>query len=236
MTDKEINRTESDRLIQTHLTRRDFEKARELIASRLDEDGEHADPYYWQGIWHYYQGQIGPTIENLKKCLEIDPKHTDAAICLSVLYNDIGKYDQGKLVFEKANQSVIHRRPGQGKEIDRKFSVKHMEMADLYFRYRRFDEAIEEYTKAILLDEDMVECKIRRAKSFAKKGYISRAIQELQEIKNESPELLTARIQLGLLHYSQGDLLEAELEWESVLDLDPKHREAQAYLEMVQKK
>jgi hypothetical protein len=41
-----------------------------------------------------------------------------------------------------------------------------------------------------------------------------------------------ARIQLGLLHYSQGNVLDAELEWEHVTDVEAGNREAQAYLEM----
>ena len=57
-------------------------------------------------------------------------------------------------------------------------------------------------------------------------------MQELEQLKNETPAYTPARIQLGLLHYSQGNQLDAELEWESVLNIDASHREARAYLEM----
>ncbi len=86
--------------------------------------------------------------------------------------------------------------------------------------------------KAALLDPTTFEIRIRLAKAYAKKGFLTRAMQELQSLKHEHPEYAPARIQLGLLHYSQGNVLDAELEWEGVAELEPGNREAQAYLEM----
>jgi len=222
--------------IQEWIKKREFDRASEEINRRMIDDPENADFYYLKGLNEYFQGKIGPTLQHLRKALEIDPKHTDSAICLSVLYNDIGKYDEARLVFEQANHSVSipHSRNDRG--IDQKFSIKHLELADLYFRYRRYDESIQEYSKAIALDPSQLEIRIRLAKAYAKKGFISRAIQELQRMKTENSMYIPARLQLGLLHYSQGEILEAELEWESVLELDQKNREAKAYLEMIQQK
>jgi tetratricopeptide (TPR) repeat protein len=153
-----------------------------------------------------------------------------------VILNDIGRYSEAKKIFEQANQSVFLKQVGDDLQIDRRFAVKHFELGDLYFRYRRFDEAIEEYNKAILLDPATADMRIKRAKAFAKKGFITRAIQDLQQLKSERPSDLAVRIQLGLLHYSQGNALDAELEWESVTEMDPVHREAIAYLELLKKK
>lgn len=221
-----------DREIQDLLSNRNFSQAEKLIQIKLKKDPEDADGYYLLGVWHYFQGRLGETVENLRKALELDAHHTDAAICLAVLFNDVGKYDDAKKVFEQANQSVAHKHTGDDLGIDRKFAVKHLELADLYFRYKRYDEAIEEYGKAALLDPTALDIRIRRAKAFAKKGFLTRSMQELQQIKNEMPHCIPARIQLGLLHYSQGNILDAELEWEGVTDIQPTHREAIAYLEM----
>jgi tetratricopeptide (TPR) repeat protein len=225
----------TDREIQELLQHREFAKAEPLIRERLAAEPANADPYYLMGVLHYFQGRFAPTVENLRKALSLDPQHTDAAICLSVLYNDIGKYDEAKRVFEQANQSVAHKRTGDDLGIDRKFAVKHMELADLYFRYRRYDDSIEEYAKAALLDPVTLEIRIRLAKAYAKKGFLTRAMQELQQLKREHPEYTPARIQLGLLHYSQGNVLDAELEWEGVAEVDPANREAHAYLEMAKR-
>jgi tetratricopeptide (TPR) repeat protein len=222
----------NDQEIQDLLSRKEFGKAESLIRDRLRDEPDSADAFYLMGVFHYFQGHLGPTVENLRRALQLDPQHTDAAICLSVLFNDIGKYDDAKRVFEQANQSVAHKRTGDDLGIDRKFAVKHMELADLYFRYRRYDESIEEYAKAAMLDPTTLEIRIRLAKAYAKKGFLTRAMQELQQLKHEHPHYTPSRIQLGLLHYSQGNILDAELEWEGVADVDPTNREARAYLEM----
>ncbi|MCC7440156.1 MAG: tetratricopeptide repeat protein [Bdellovibrionales bacterium] len=223
----------SDRQIQELLNRRDFANAEHLIRQRMTAQPADADAHYFLGVSSYFQGQIGRAIESLRKALNFDPQHTDAAVCLSVLLNDIGKYDDAKGVFDQANQSISAKRAVGTPEIERKFAVKHLELADLYLRYRRYDEAIEEYGKAASLDPADPEIRIRRAKALAKKGFVTRAIQELQQLRAESSSYPPARIQLGLLHYSQGNVLDAELEWEAVLEAEPTHREALAYLEMI---
>lgn len=228
---KDIERTE-EKKIRALLSQRKFEKADPLIHSLIKEDPENAHAYYLKGTSHYFKNEIGKAIESLERSVELDPKHTDSSVCLSVIYNDIGKYEEANSVFEKANQSVIHTHVGADREIDRKFSKKHFELADLYFRYRRYDEAVEEYNKAAMLDPEDFEVRIRRAKVFVKKGFISRAVQDLQELKTEHPRETAIRIQLGLIHYQQKNILDAELEWEGVLDIDPDHSEAKSYLQM----
>jgi tetratricopeptide (TPR) repeat protein len=221
-----------ERRIQTLLNGRRFQEAEALIGEFEREQPHSADVPYFKGVSLYFQGKLGASADLLKESLRRDPQHTDAAICLSVLFNDVGKYDEAKRVFEQANHSVVHQGAGVDSEIDRKFAVKHMEIADLYFRYRRYSEAIEEYGKAAALDPSALDVRIRRAKAWAKKGFLTRAMQELQQLKHEHPRFTPARIQLGLLHYSQGNILDADLEWEGILDIDPTHREAKAYLEM----
>jgi tetratricopeptide (TPR) repeat protein len=222
--------------IQRKLQSKHFQEASVLIEQNLLMEPDNADFFYLRGLLRSYQGKLVESIDDLKKALYYEPKHTDAAVCLSVILNDIGRYDEAKKIFEQANQSVFLKQIGDDEQIDRRFAVKHFEMGDLYFRYRRFDEAIEEYNKAIQLDPTTAEMRIKRAKAFAKKGFITRAIQDLQQLKGERPTDLAVRIQLGLLHYSQGNALDAELEWESVLEMEPVHREAIAYIELLKSK
>jgi tetratricopeptide (TPR) repeat protein len=224
-----------DRRIQDHLNRKDFGRAESMIREKLGREPGSADGHYLMGVLRYFQGSVGPTITSLKKALELDPRHTDAAICLSVLLNDLGKYDDAKKIFDQANQSVVHRREGVVSGVDQKFAVKHLELGDLYFRYRRYEESIEEYSKAALLNPTHFETRIRRAKAYARKGFVSRALQDLQALKHDHPDYAPARIHLGLLHYSQGNLIDAELEWEEVTRRQPEHPEAIAYLTMIRR-
>jgi tetratricopeptide (TPR) repeat protein len=225
----------SDQNIQDLISGHKFDEAEAAIRSRLSKAPSSADSHYLLGVMYYFKGDLRETVRSLRESLRLEPRHTDAAICLSVLLNDIGRYDEAKNVFEVANRSVATKRMGDDFEVDHKFAVKHLEIADLYFRYRRYDEAIEEYTKAAALDPFTLDIRIRLAKAYAKKGFVTRAIQELQQLKAENPRYIPARLQLGLFHYSQKNVLEAELEWESVLSVEPGNREALSYIEMAKR-
>ena len=134
-----------------------------------------------------------------------------------MIYNDIGKYDDAKKIFHVANQALQLKRPGADYSLDRKFALKHIELGDLYFKYHRYDEALEDYAKAISLDPALLEVRIKIAKSFAKKGFTTRSIQELTQLRKEHPEYVQARIQLGLMYFSLGNIIDAQLEWENAL-------------------
>jgi tetratricopeptide (TPR) repeat protein len=185
-----------------------------------------------QGLAYYMDGKVQKSIECFKNILQLDPKNIDAAICLSVAYNDIGLYEEAKNIYKIANQSLYLKKPGSDKLLDSRFSLKHIELGDLYFKFHRYDEALQEYSKALLLDPTHLQIRIKIAKVYARKGFTSRALQELQTLAYENPDFLEARIQLGLLHYSTGNIIDAQIEWERVLKEDPNNIEVFQYLEM----
>ena len=221
--------------IHLKIKERNYAEADSLILRGIKLEPDNADLYYMRGLLRSYQGRLTQSIDDLKNCLKTDPKHTDAAVCLSIILNDIGHYDEAKKIFEQANKSVFLKQVGDDTQVDQKFAVKHFELADLYFRHRRFDEAIDEYNKAIILDPSNTETRVKRAKAFAKKGFLTRAIQDLQQLKVERPQSTMVGVQLGLLHYSQGNVLDAQIEWDAVLENDPVNREAIAYLDLLKK-
>jgi tetratricopeptide (TPR) repeat protein len=104
----------------------------------------------------------------------------------------------------------------------------------MYFSYQRYDEALFEYNKALALDSDNIEIRLKIARVYSKKGYLSKAFEELRSLKSESPNYLPARMALGLLHYSQGNIIEAQSEWQMVLAKDPNYSEAQMYMQLSQ--
>ncbi len=201
----------------------------------INQNENSAEAYFNLANIFHIQGQLGKAIKSFKKTLELDPNHTDAAISLSVIYNDIGKYDEAKIIFERANER-IKKRNSSGTtgdvHINKKFSLKHYELGELYFSYNRFDEALFEYNKVVSLDPENIEVRIKMAKTLAKKGFTSRAFDELRKIKNEYPSYVPARIAMGVLYYANGNIVEAQTEWQRVLAKDPYNKEAAMYLNL----
>ncbi len=210
-------------------------KTASLFLNEVIEQNPNATEafFYLANIFHI-RGELGKAIKAFQRVLELDPHHTDALISLSVIYNDIGKYDDAKVIFEKANNQVkTNQHQGiSDPHLNKKFSLKHYEIAEMYLSYGRADEALFEYNKASTLDPDNLEIRIKVAKTYAKKGFTSKAFEELKRLKNEFPAYMPARIALGLLYYGNGNIIEAQAEWQNVLSRDPNHSDAIMYLQL----
>ena len=216
--------------------KQEYKKAQVVLNEIIESDDRNVDALFLLANIFHINGEIGKAIKAFTKVLNLSPEHTDAAISLSVLYNDIGQYEEAKKVFDTANERVKGKNKGSGltedKHINKKFASKHYEIADLYLSYNRYDEALFEFNKVIGLDPENLEARIKIAKVYAKKGFIAKAIEELRNLKNEEPSYAPARIALGVIHYGNGNVLEAQAEWEKVLIKDPFHAEASMYMNL----
>lgn len=218
-----------------HLEQNDSKSAVSCLNEVLLLDPKNCEALFMMANCCHQQGQIGKAINLFNQVLSIQPDHTDAAISLSVLYNDIGKYDKAQAIFDRANEKVKSGSKNLGIQephINKKFAYKHFELGDLYMTYNRFDEALFEYNKAMGLDPQNLDLRVKIAKAYAKKGYVSKSFDELKKLKNEHPGFLDARISLGILYYANNKVLEAQNEWKGVLARDGRNEQAKMYLNL----
>lgn len=192
-----------------------------------------SESYFSIGNIFHIQGQLGKAVKAFNQALVIDPDHTDAAICLSVILNDIGRYDDAKKIFDRANSRIKNAEVGvEDPHINKKFSAKHFEVAEMYFSYSRYDEALIEYNKASALTPENFDIKMKVAKVYSKKGFTGKAFEVLRQLRSESPNYIPARVALGLLHYGRGNTIEAQSEWQNALKKEPKNEEVLMYLNL----
>lgn len=236
---KSLQRSEDYRRAKELFEKREYKKAQLLLSDIIETESDDKEllsrVFFLMGNIFHIKGEVGKAIKAFNKCLSLDPSHTDAAISLSVLYNDIGQYEEATRIFETANKRV---KSGQSEDfledghINKKFAAKHFELAEMYFTYNRLDEALFEYTKVRNLDPTNFEVRIKIAKTYAKKGFINKSFDELKSLALEEPNYTPARIALGVLYYGNGKILEAQSEWEKVLVKDPRNEEALMYLNL----
>ena len=213
----------------------EFKKAQALFIEALEKNSKSVEAHFFLGNIFYRFGELGSGIKSFRKALELDPTHTDAAISLSIIYNDIGKYDEGKKIFDQASEHIKKRSAESSfddKHLNKKFSQKHFELAELYLSYNRLDEALFEYRKATTLDPENLETRVKAAKVLSKKGFIGKAFEELRKIKTENPHYVPARMALGILHYGNGNVIEAVGEWEKAVTIDPTNKDIELYLQI----
>ncbi len=216
--------------------KKEFDRAQFVFSEIIDMSDKNAEAFFYLANIFHMKGEIGKAIKAFTKVLSLDPGHTDASISLSVLYNDIGHYEAGQKVFNQASERVksTNSSTPDDQHVNKKFALKHLELADLYLSYNRFDEALFEYEKVIVLDPDNYESRIKVAKVYAKRGFTSKALEELKKLLNEKPAYMPARLALGVLYYGMGRVIEAQSEWEKVVSREPFNAEAKMYLNLSQ--
>lgn len=226
---KEENIKKASELIQ----KKKYAEAIDALMENIKINASDAESSFALANVFHLKGEIGKAIKMFQKVLQLNPNHTDASISLSVLLNDIGKYEEAQKVFEVANRRVKRSDLQVSDDhINRKFSLKHLELAEMYASYSRLDEALYEYRKAYQLDTENFELRIKIAKLYSKKGFTAKAFEELKKLRNEHPNYNPARMALGLLFFEKGNIIEARSQWHSILTTDPSNQEARMYLRL----
>lgn len=195
---------------------------------------KEAEIFQMLGTIYYDQGKFNKAIRAFRRALEIDPAFTDASVGLSIILNDLGRYDEGKKVFEEAKTMLAQRASEGDPYVNEKLSIKHDELGEMYSHYGRFNEAIEQYFKALNLSRRKPELTMKIAECYVKLEEYQKAIKFLRELCFEHPDFHGARLRLGKIYYDSHQVPEAVEQWESVLRRDPENKQARDYLRLAQ--
>jgi tetratricopeptide (TPR) repeat protein len=210
-----------------------YKMAESMLAQLLTKPQRNPEIHQMLGTIYYDQGKFNKAIKSFQRALELDPTYTDASVGLSIILNDIGRYDEGKKVFDDAKKLLELRSNRPDPYIDEKIANKHEELADLYFQYKKFPEALEQLLKAQKLSARRAEITMRMAEVYVQMGNNERAIKDLKNLVVEYPQFLPAKNKLGVILYNEGRTREAADQWESVLMRDPQNPEALRYLKQL---
>ncbi|MFZ4403605.1 MAG: tetratricopeptide repeat protein [Pseudobdellovibrionaceae bacterium] len=211
-----------------------YKMAEPVLQQLLLQNTRNPEVYQMLATIFYDKGQFSKAIKTFKRALEIDPTYTDASVGLSIILNDLGKYDEGKKVFLEAQGQLEKRTGKQDPFLDEKLASKHEEIADLYYQYKRYAEALEQLFKAQKLSTRKAEITMRIAEAYVQLGQQDRAIKDLKGLVREYPQYVPARIKLGVIYYNMNRIAEATDQWEAVLIRDPNHPEALRNIKMAQ--
>ena len=142
-----------------------------------------------------------------------------------------GKYGEGKRVFEEA-YALMKQKDSSGSEpyVNEKLAQKHEELADLYFLYKRFEEALENYNRAADFSKHHIKYKLKAVDSLISMKLLSRALREAEAVEAKNPYHVDLLLKIAQIHYQLGSHSKAEEYWEKVLSQDPKNDEAKSHL------
>lgn len=208
--------------------------AKDLLQD-LDSAGEStAEIQYLLGTIYHRENNLAEAVEKFKRALQMDSNFTDAAISLSIIYNDTGHYQEGKQIFEQAEKSALNKSGSVNPSIvlSREIASRHVELGDLYRKLQRFDEAANEYLKASRVDPENIDSRILLAKTHGQRGQMKIAQQELEKLCQEHPDHVPARVHLALLYYAVGNVVDAQIELQEAQMKDPNNSQVRMYLDM----
>ena len=211
-----------------------YSSAEPLLNQLILKGSKDREVFHMLGTIYYDQGKFNKAIRSFRRALEIDPAFTDASVGLSIILNDLGRYDEGKKVFEEA-RALLNR--GASKEdpyINERLALKHDELGELYFRHQRYNEGLEQYYKALNLSTRKPELTMKVIECYIRMGDTHKAMKDLRSLCLEYPAFSTARLKLGVILYESGDVAGAVEEWEAVLARQADHAEARRLLSLAQ--
>src|ERR1700733_2168941 len=128
-----------------------YSQAEPLLNQLILKNSKSPEIFHMLGTIYYDQGKFNKAIRGFKRALELEPTYTDASVGLSIILNDIGRYDEGRKVFEEARELLDKSSATEDPYINEKFSIKHDELGEMYFQHTRYKEALEQYYKSLSL-------------------------------------------------------------------------------------
>lgn len=209
-----------------------YTQAEPLLQQALLKNNKEPEIFQMLATIYYDRGKFNKAIKTFKRALEIDPSYTDASVGLSIVLNDLGRYEEGQEVFETA-QKVLDKQKKKGDPfIDKLLAQKHEELGDIYFDNKRYKEAAYEFSKARDLSEAKIDVSLKMVEALIRDGHPIEAVKQLRQMVTDYPECLTARQKLGQIYYDAGRVVDAVETWESILLHDPNNAVAKTSLQL----
>ena len=219
-----------------------LDEAERLFLNLQDRNPQgYADIHNRLGIIYFQKGLLERAAQHLESALALNPNYTEAALNLVVAYNEMRRFEDAEKVFAKAAQVVKSAGPHLDPFVLGKLANEHKKLGDAYYELGKYPEAIGEYEKALRLCPHFVDILTKigialfEQRALLEQKSLEEAIQYFLKAKEINPQYLPASIHLGIAYFSRGDVDLAVREWKSVLQIDPTHRGAQAYLAMAKK-
>ena len=210
-----------------------YQIAEPILERLLQKGSKNPEVLQMLATIYYDRGQFNKAIQTFKKALELDPAYTDASVGLSIILNDLGKYEEGKKVFIDA-QERLDKKTSVRTDLhaNERLAGKHEELADLYSQYNRYTEALEQLQRAYKLTKRKSELIVRMADTLVQLGLIHQAVRDLRKLLHEQPLFIPARLKLGMILYNSNNIAEAVEQWETILTKDPHNSEASRHIRM----
>lgn len=231
--DGKMNEQVKQRLVlgREHYGKREFDKAEHLLRLVLQEEDRFADVHDMLGVIAHANGNFIAAERHFERALEINPSYTEAALNLAVTYNDRGKYEKAREIYERI-QTRHAQTSGLDPFVRGKIANMHADLGQAYQDAGLVREAIAELERATALCPQFPDLQTKLGTLLRETDDLPGARLRYEAALSVRPGYTPARIQLGVTLLALGERTLAEEHWKGVLEDEPDNAQAKMYLRM----
>lgn len=199
----------------------------------IKEKQTFADVYNMLGLLYYSKSRFEDAITAFKQALRLNPNYTEAGLNLTIVYNELGRYGESAGVYEKAQEGKKDTEYYLDPYIRGKLANMHAELGKIYKDLSHYNDAAEEYIKALKLRPEFVDVRVNLGIVYRDNKELDASKREFEEALKINPTFPDAIIQLGLTYYMMEQFDNAKREWLKVLNLRPGDKMAKMYMNLL---
>jgi len=192
----------------TFLKIHDYEKALEDCNLAIDIAPNYYLPYTTRGNIYLSQDENFKAIKDFNKALELSPFDLNTVLSKSRAYQESGNPEKSEEMFKDLIE----------KGVDTKYWYH--ALAEVYNTMEKYELAIENLTKAILLDNTFLDAYITRARSKSSIDDIDGAIKDLDYVLNIDIANIGALFEKAMIYSRNGEYEKSNQEYLKIIDIN----------------
>lgn len=212
------------------LKKRQYSAAQKILQKGLLEVEKSAKAYHLLGLALYHQGFFQAALNQLQKACVMEGSEPEYLLNLSIVLNELGRYQEGKKAYDKALHLKHQSREQNWKE---EISQKHRQTAETYLKKNQLKPALAEYIKGSKFHPNP-EVQLQIACLLWRLNQKQSAEKYLNNFIRLHPKNIKARLLLAEWYFENKQIPQAVNEWESILKQEPQNQEAMSCLLKVQ--
>ncbi len=209
----------------------DCARSERQLLDALAAGATYPDIHYALGLIDHQRGRYRQAVERFGQAVALNPDYTEAFLSLSITLNDMGRYDEARVAYNRAAEILSRQGGSPGENLFRgRIANLHKELGELYLALGQHDDAIREFRNALSVAPGYPDLRIRLVKALREAGRTGEARNEVEAFLAEAPGDDRGLLQQGILHFLAGEKSRARRAWEEALYKDPLNKIVQVYL------